>query len=226
LAHQRTPIFVIAFQALLIVAAFWLGGFVYYASGLATHPPEKLPKADGIVTLTGGSGRLDLALDLLREGNGQRLLISGVNADLSEASLRVRLGLPAHGPGEGSGPKATTNDKDNAAEDLFACCIDVDRAENTIGNANEIAEWATRHDYHSLIIVTASYHLPRSLLEISRQLPKVELVPYPVISKHVKIEQWYKYPGTARLLAAEYTKYLASLVRLRLIEPLMRSLGR
>ncbi|MDX1581762.1 MAG: ElyC/SanA/YdcF family protein [Alphaproteobacteria bacterium] len=262
MSRRQKPFFVLVLQTLLVIFAFWLGGLIYYAESLPKSPPTPLAEADGIVALTGGSGRLDLGLDLLREGKGQRLLISGVDANLSEAGLRDRLGLPETGgeippesapedtagdetmgedtatPADGSDgeteaaaaePEAPPSDAaadiapDTGGEDLFSCCIDVDRAENTIGNASEIADWAKANDYQSLIVVTASYHLPRAMLEIRRALPGVELTAYPVVPKHVKTDEWYAYPGTARLLAAEYTKYLASLIRQRLIEPVLGS---
>ena len=62
--------------------------------------------------------------------------------------------------------------------------------------------------YHieSLIVVTAGYHMPRALAELSRSLPGVRLVPVPV-----QPTAWRDGIGMAgfRLLAIEYSKYLA-----------------
>src|SRR6185437_259332 len=74
----------------------------------------------------------------------------------------------------------------------FSCCIDLDRsALNTFGNALEAKRWAREH-----------------------QLPDVTLISYPVISPKMKDEPWWSNLDTARLLFAEYLKYLFALTRM------------
>jgi len=54
----------------------------------------------------------------------------------------------------------------------FECCVDLDyTAVNTIGNAVETRRWALNHGFHSLVVVTSNYHMPRAMLELSHQLP-------------------------------------------------------
>ena len=65
--------------------------------------------------------------------------------------------------------------------------------------------------FHSLRLVTASYHMPRSLLEFSRAMPEVHIIPHPVFPERVKQERWWAWPGTASLIVAEYQKYLLAL---------------
>jgi len=48
------------------------------------------------------------------------------------------------------------------------------------------------------------------------QLPDVNLISYPVISEKFKTEPWWSNTDTARLLVAEYLKYLFALARMRL----------
>ncbi len=67
--------------------------------------------------------------------------------------------------------------------------------------------------YHSLRLVTASYHMPRSLLEFRRAMPDIEILPYPVFPVRFKQDQWWLWPGTLTLLVTEYDKYLLSLAR-------------
>ncbi len=50
-------------------------------------------------------------------------------------------------------------------------------ATSTLGNAEETATWVRTHDIHSLIVVTADYHMPRALLEMEREMPGVTLYP-------------------------------------------------
>ena len=76
-------------SALLLFA----GGFALFAthvSGLAT--PENPGRADAIIVLTGGQSRIDAALDLLKSGKGERLLISGVNPVAGREALRAATG--------------------------------------------------------------------------------------------------------------------------------------
>jgi hypothetical protein len=55
--------------------------------------------------------------------------------------------------------------------------------------------------------------MPRAIVELAHELPGVALVPYPVISERVRVENWWTNPSTARLLFLEYLKYLAASVR-------------
>jgi uncharacterized SAM-binding protein YcdF (DUF218 family) len=99
---------------------------------------------------------------------------------------------------------------------LFDCCIDIDRsAINTIGNAVETRRWARERGFHSLIIVTSSYHMPRALAEISHQLPDATLLPFPVTTERQRAEPWWSNAGSARMLVSEYLKYLVAIVRMR-----------
>ena len=86
-------------------------------------------------------------------------------------------------------------------------------ADNTAGNAAETAAWAENNGIQSLRIVTSVYHLPRSLLEFRQAMPDVKLVPHPVFADHVKRDEWWLWPGTARLIVGEYIKYLLAVAR-------------
>jgi uncharacterized SAM-binding protein YcdF (DUF218 family) len=175
-------------------AAVFLGGFgifASYMSELAT--PDDVAPADAIIVLTGGQARLDAALDLLKSGKGERLLISGVHPAASRESLRA----------------ATGGDRD-----LFSCCVDIDRtARDTVGNAEESAKWVQSHDYARVILVTNNYHMPRSLLEMSRLVQSAKLEPYPVVNSRLSGGGWLKKPAALRVIFTEYTKYVAALVR-------------
>ena len=185
---------VFGFAFRILVAAFVLAalGFPVFVWSLArtSADPES---ADAIVALTGGEGRLVAGLQLLDQGKGQRLLISGVHADTSRTQLFEAVGqLPARA----------------------ACCVDLGRsAENTIGNAAEAAYWVQKHGYRSLIVVTATYHMPRSLMELRVALPDTKFVPYPVFPDRVRMDEWWRDGETSGILAYEYVKFLGSAVR-------------
>lgn len=179
----------------LILAAAYLTGFAIFVARLPVVPPHAV-RADAIVALTGSEDRLDTAVALLEHGVGQRLLITGVHPFMSKALLRPLL----HG-----GPR-------------FDCCADLGFvATNTHGNAMETADWARIHRFHSLVVVTANYHMPRSLEEFSAAMPGVTLVPYPV-PEIVAARRWWLDPGAFRTLQYEYAKYLGS-IALRTVYP-------
>ena len=170
------------------VAAYGAGFLVFVAS-LPKKPPGPLT-GDAIVALTGGEARLDAAVALFEGGAGQRLLISGVNNSTTKAELKIL----------------------NHGGARFDCCADLGReALDTHGNAIEAAHWAIAHHYKSLILVTAAYHMPRSLAEFSGAMPDMKVMPYPIEPADVDLAAWWR-PGTIRLLHGEYARYLASLV--------------
>jgi uncharacterized SAM-binding protein YcdF (DUF218 family) len=185
----------IVLRVALVFAAAYLVGFAIFIARLPAAPNHAV-HADAIVALTGSEDRLDTAVGLLEHGAGQRLLITGVHPFMSKGLLRPLL----HG-----GPR-------------FDCCADLGFvATNTHGNAMETAGWARAHGFHSLIVVTANYHMPRSLEEFSAAMPDVTLVPYPV-PEIVAARRWWLEPGAFRTLQYEYVKYLGS-VALRTVYP-------
>jgi uncharacterized SAM-binding protein YcdF (DUF218 family) len=66
-----------------------------------------------------------------------------------------------------------------------------------------------------LIVVTSAYHMPRALAELGHQLPAAKLLPYPVVSNKLRLEQWWSNGTTTKLVLSEYLKYLYAKVRMR-----------
>lgn len=185
----------VALGCALFVLAGFIADFITFADKLPQNQPTNIVQADAIVVLTGGRSRISDALKLLSMGKGRRLLISGVHVSTSRAALAK------------IAPSQST---------LLKCCVDLDKAAlNTIGNAIETAAWATKHNFKSLIVVTSSYHMPRSLAELQHALPSATLIAYPVLVKTVPLKRWWTNYGTTRLLGIEYVKYLMTLVRLK-----------
>ena len=58
--------------------------------------------------------------------------------------------------------------------------------------------------YQSIRLVTASYHMPRSIQEFHHYMPQVRLVPHAVFPVKFKREQWWRWPGTASLILTEH----------------------
>jgi uncharacterized SAM-binding protein YcdF (DUF218 family) len=148
-----------------------------------------------IIVLTGGSERIATGLNLLHQGWGRKLFISGIGAgaDLT----KIFNGLERR-------------------PELETCCIVLGQeASDTVGNARESLAWLRQEGFHHAILVTANYHMRRSLLEFVRLDVEgnVSLTPYSVAPQRVDLAAWWKRPPTARLLLEEYAKLLIAFAR-------------
>ena len=171
-------------------------GFLLWAAGLyrfAQLIPEPLTgqdiSTDAIVVLTGGAGRIGEGLSLLERGLAKKLFVSGVYRGVD---VRELLKVARRAPGN------------------LECCIALGyAADNTRGNAAETAEWIRRENITSVRVVTASYHMPRSLLEFRQMLPaEIRIVPHPVFPDGFPNERWWRDANALRLAVSEYHKYL------------------
>src|SRR5262249_19022335 len=163
-------------------------GLIWFA--IAPSAEDRTEPTDAIVVLTGGSQRLNSGITLLREGKGRKLFISGVNHHVElEGLLR------------------SASDGVGRAGEWASCCVVLGyRATDTLGNAGETAEWMRQQGFHSLRLVTAWYHMRRSLLEFERAMPEIEIVPHPVFPDQIAHEHWWARRETAALLVTEYGK--------------------
>src|ERR1700761_1669886 len=125
--------------AILLIVVLWGVGLMAFAARVAASTPAPEPEvSDGIVALTGASSvRIEAAVQLLERGKAKRLLVSGVNKEVSRKDLQT----VAHDYGK-----------------TFDCCVDLGfRAADTQGNARETSAWATYHHFRTVIVVTADY---------------------------------------------------------------------
>ena len=174
-------------------------GFIAFLSQLRGVETQPARNADGIVVLTGGSSRVSDAMELLADGYGKRLLISGVHP--TNAASDISRSLP-----------------DNQSS-LLGCCVDLDRsAINTRSNAAETRRWARERGFKSLIVVTSNYHMPRAIVEMAHAMPDIQLIPFAVVGDKWRDEPWWTSGTTFRLLLSEYAKYVAVELRVRLAD--------
>ena len=176
------------------IAMIWMGGLVWYASLIPLPSSPSQMKSKAIVVLTGGSDRMAEGLRLLETGLAQKLFVSGV---YHRVEVKELLRVAKKNPNE------------------LECCIELGyTADNTAGNAYETAAWMKKEGFHSLRLVTANYHMPRSLLEFHQAMPEIKIIIHPVFPEGFKGQKWWLWPGSTTLIASEFVKYLMALIRI------------
>ena len=113
-----------------------------------------------VVVLTGGKGRFESGLDILKRSNDGKMFVSGVypKIDMKKKYLLNK------------------NDKK-----YFDCCIFYGfKAKNTLGNVNEVKEWLLDHNSDEIYLVSSYYHLPRTKLIFEKKLPSIKFYLIPV----------------------------------------------
>jgi uncharacterized SAM-binding protein YcdF (DUF218 family) len=180
------------FVAGLLAICGLSAGFVWFGDYVVTlKPPPSVARADGAAVLTGGSNaRLTTGIRLVEGGSVPRLLISGVNRIATEDEVRIVAG---------------------GSPQTYACCIDLGKAAtDTVTNATEVSDWVTKHRVKRLILITDSYHMPRSLFEVRRANPALTIIPYPVAEGVYADKDWWKSERASRGLELEYGKFLVA----------------
>lgn len=165
----------------------WLSGLVIYLSTVQSYnaTPPKTTKADAIIVLTGGVGRIEAGLNLWAEGLAPELLITGVNKDIKKADIL----------------QTTKSSK----KKLPQCCMTLGyKAQTTVGNAQEIKEWVQEKNLKSIHLVTSGYHLPRSMMEIKQTAPNLTIYTHSVPFRHNGITS----QGYWKFITIEYHKNL------------------
>jgi uncharacterized SAM-binding protein YcdF (DUF218 family) len=175
----RTTMMVAGTLALVTVVLFI--DFAYKTFSL--RPRDQ--RADAIVVLAGGRGRIDEGIRLYREGEARFLFLVGV-----DPSVRKRDLFREH-PGQRGG------------ENVYLEKLST----NTLENALYARELMASHDVRSIILITSRYHMKRATLIFRNVLPPdVAIHPRPVDSRNLK-EHWWSHEGSLLLLLGEFYKY-------------------
>jgi uncharacterized SAM-binding protein YcdF (DUF218 family) len=133
----------------------WLLGFAWFAAALPQPTPASV-KTDVVVVPTGGGGRIERGLAMLRAHSAGKLFVSGVDREVRPREFAAQY-------------------KVTPAE--MACCVVLGFAAlDTRGNALETATWIDSGHFHSLRLVTSDWHMRRSAGELEEVLPEVRLV--------------------------------------------------
>jgi len=177
----------------LALAAVWFFGFLLFIAAIPNGVADRETKTDAVIVLTGGGERLGEGFDLLSRGLAPRLYISGVAEGITLDKLTKKIA------------EAGGNLPDEAT---LKCCVTLGRAQNTIDNANTSTQWISEQRIQSIRLVTANYHMHRSLLEFRRAKSGITVVPNPVFPPEMRDPLWFIKPHILFILGNEYHKYL------------------
>ena len=132
-----------------LVLLGWVLGFILFAVTLPRPAPAA--HSDAVVVLTGGEGRIDRGLEVLRRGWAKRMLVAGVDPEVKPAEFAAHYKVGAA---------------------LMACCITLGyESVDTRSNAVEVAGWAGQRGIGSVRLVTSDWHMRRAGFELRRRLP-------------------------------------------------------
>jgi uncharacterized SAM-binding protein YcdF (DUF218 family) len=165
-------------RAASLIALIYLLGFVLFALTLGRPAAASTPATDAAVVLTGGSGRLEHAVEVLQDGKAKRLLVAGADPSVTKRDIARRLG------GSGS---------------LVRCCVDLgSESVDTRSNAEEAARWLARHQFRSVRLITSDWHMRRARYEFRKVLGGQ----YALVTDAVRTEPSFL------ILFGEYNKYV------------------
>jgi uncharacterized SAM-binding protein YcdF (DUF218 family) len=161
----------------LLVLLYALG-FVLFAFTLGKPAPAAAPASDAAVVLTGGPGRIEHGIDVVREHKAKRLLVAGVDPSVTKPDLARRI------PGSRS---------------WLACCVDLgSESVDTRSNAEEAGRWLARQHYKSVRLITSDWHMRRARYEFEKGLG----------GKYVLTTDAVRTEPSFLTLFGEYNKYL------------------
>lgn len=161
-----------------LLLLLYLIGFVLFAFTLGKPAAASAGPTDAAVVLTGGSGRISHALDVLREGKAKRLLVAGADPAVRKRDLAARI------PGSAR---------------LLQCCVDLgSESVDTRSNAEEAGRWLARHRFRSIRLITSDWHMRRARYEFRKVLK----------DKYVVVPDAVHTEPSFLTLFGEYNKYV------------------
>jgi uncharacterized SAM-binding protein YcdF (DUF218 family) len=165
-------------RATALLLLLYALGFVLFAFTLGKPAAGGEAATDGAVVLTGGSGRLEHAIEVVGDRKAKRLLVAGADPSVTKADIARRL-------------------RGNGA--LVACCVDLgSESVDTRSNAEEGARWLKARKYRSVRLITSDWHMRRAAYEFRKVLGSRVTV----VTDAVRTEPSFL------ILFSEYNKYL------------------
>lgn len=159
----------VRFASTLLLA--WALGFVAFATRLP-QPADEQRQTDAVVVLTGGAGRIDRGITVLRDGWARQLFVSGVDPEVKPHEFAAQYKVRSA---------------------LMACCVTLGfEATDTRSNAAETASWLAAQNVHSVRLVTSDWHMRRAAFELHRSAPKGVEILQDAVPTHPPLKVLFK----------------------------------
>ena len=168
-----------------------LSHFIFFLSLVKNFKSNytTIKSIDSIVVLTGDKFRISKGMEILSNGIGEKLLLSGVNKNIKLTNIMNEF------------PKY---------KNFFDCCVEIENiSSNTFENSRETFLWLEKNKYNSVLIVSSDYHMPRAKLEFEKFLNTKNTYYHPVHSNNN-----LKAIGKIKKLFLEYVKYMRTYISL------------
>ena len=174
------------FIIFLTALVFFSLGFVSFFSQIKNYNVSNNYNYQGIAVLTGGKGRIAKGIEVFRNNPESYLIISGVDKKVAIEDILPKDFLV--------NPKIFIDKK----------------SETTIDNVNEIVNWSLKNKISDVIVITSDYHMPRTMLILTKKGEGLNFSSYPVTSSIDLDENFLKDTKTLKFLLEEYFKYILS----------------
>ena len=184
---------------LIAAAIIWSMALLWFVQTMPQDATPASVKTDAIIVLTGGNGRVERGLAMLAADAAPVLLISGVGQHVTLPQM-----LAAHAT---RGVQQQIISRDPAAHIVLDYM-----AETTQSNAEMATRFITERHIHSIRLITAHYHMKRSLLEFKTAMPELDIITDPVFPDGFRRNQWWQHEPTRHLVFSEFYKYFAALL--------------
>ena len=168
-----------------------LSHFIFFLSLVKNFKSDytTIKSIDSIVVLTGDKFRISKGMEILSNGIGEKLLLSGVNKNIKLTNIMNEF------------PKY---------KNFFDCCVEIENiSSNTFENSRETFLWLEKNKYNSVLIVSSDYHMPRAKLEFEKFLNTKNTYYHPVNSNNNLMAI-----GKIKKLFLEYVKYMRTYISL------------
>jgi uncharacterized SAM-binding protein YcdF (DUF218 family) len=137
-------------RAAALLLLIYALGFIMFALTLGKSADADSSATDAAVVLTGGSGRIEHAIDVLRAHKAKRLLVAGADPSVTKADIARRVKHSAK---------------------LLQCCVDLgSESVDTRSNAEEAGRWLSKRHFRSVRLITSDWHMRRARYEFQKVL--------------------------------------------------------
>jgi uncharacterized SAM-binding protein YcdF (DUF218 family) len=161
----------------LLLLAYALG-FIVFAFTLGKPAAASAATTDAAVVLTGGSGRIEHSLSVIRDGKAKRLLVAGADPSVTKGDIARRV---------------------RGSQKLLQCCVDLgSESVDTRSNAEEAGRWLAQHRFRSVRLITSDWHMRRARYEFAKVLGSK----YRIVTDAVRSQPSFL------TLFGEYNKYV------------------